>query len=118
MNALPSYQPGDVIWTELSPTKGHEQNGRRPAVVISTADYLRTVRGLVVIVPVTTTDRGWPHHVQLRGDELGLPHISFAMTEQPRTVSIQRIKGVAGSVSSRTLALIRRWISDFTVLEG
>ncbi|WP_054815381.1 type II toxin-antitoxin system PemK/MazF family toxin [Nocardia arizonensis] len=118
MSARPSCNPGDVIWTDISPTRGHEQNGRRPAVVISTADYLRAVRGLVVIVPVTTTDRGWPHHVQLRGDDLGLPVISFAMTEQPRTASTQRITGVAGSVSRETLGLIRRWISDFTVMEG
>jgi len=87
-------------------------------VVISTADYLRAVRGLVVIVPVTTTDRGWPHHVRLRGDGLGLKEISFAMTEQPRTISTSRIKGVAGTVSTRNLAAIRRWISDFTVMEG
>ncbi len=87
-------------------------------MIISTADYLRTVRGLVIIVPVTTTDRGWPHHVQLRGDELGLKEISFAMTEQPRTISTDRIKGVAGSVSAQSLSVIRRWVSDFTVMEG
>lgn len=87
-------------------------------MVISTADYLRTVRNLVVVVPVTTTDRGWPHHVQLRGEDLGLAEVSFAMTEQPRTISVQRIKKVAGSVSPQNLAVIRRWISDFTVMEG
>lgn len=86
-------------------------------MVISTADYLRSVRGLVVIVLVTTTDRGWPHHVALRGDELGLTQTSFAMTEQPRT-STSRVKTVAGSVNANTLAVIRRWISDFIVREG
>lgn len=118
MSAAQAYRPGDVIWTDLSPTQGSEQQGRRPAVVISTADYLRTVRNLVVVVPVTTTDRGWPHHVQLRGEDLGLAEVSFAMTEQPRTISVQRIKKVAGSVSPQNLAVIRRWISDFTVMEG
>ncbi|MBH0776229.1 type II toxin-antitoxin system PemK/MazF family toxin [Nocardia bovistercoris] len=112
-----SYQPGDVVWIQLSPTRGREQDGRRPAVVISTADYLRNVRGLVVVVPVTTTDRGWPHHVRLRGDTVGLSEISFAMTEQPRTVSTDRISRVAGTVSKQTLAVIRRWISDFIVME-
>ncbi|MFD6392959.1 type II toxin-antitoxin system PemK/MazF family toxin [Nocardia sp. NPDC060259] len=118
MSTISPSRPGDVVWTELSPTQGREQNGRRPAVVISTADYLRTVRGLVIVVPVTTTDRGWPHHVPLRGDELGLKETSFAMTEQPRTISTSRIKGTAGSVSTQTLAVIRRWVSDFTVMEG
>ncbi|MGY4103801.1 type II toxin-antitoxin system PemK/MazF family toxin [Nocardia sp. R16R-3T] len=118
MSTPPTYSPGQVVWTDLSPTKGREQDGRRPAVIISTADYLRTVRGLVVVVPVTTTDRGWPHHVQLRGDELELKEVSFAMTEQPRTISLDRIRKVSGSVDKRTLSLIRRWISDFTVMES
>jgi mRNA interferase MazF len=118
VSAARVYQPGDVIWTDLSPTQGREQHGRRPAVIISTADYLRTVPGLVVIVPVTTTDRGWTHHVRLRGDNLELSEISFAMTEQPRTISVKRVQNVAGSVSSQTLVIIRRWISDFTVMEG
>lgn len=111
-------KPGDVVWLDLSPTEGHEQHGRRPAVAISTADYLRTIPNLLIIVPVTTTDRGWPHHVQLRGDNLNLSQISFAMTEQPRTVSPRRITGTAGSVNAHTLAEIRRWIIDFMVMEA
>ncbi|WP_083865285.1 type II toxin-antitoxin system PemK/MazF family toxin [Nocardia brevicatena] len=114
----PAYSPGQVVWVDFTPAKGREQDGRRPAVVISTADYLRTVRDLVVVVPVTTTDRGWPHHVQLRGDELELKEISYAMTEQPRTVSRGRIQKVSGSVSSHTLSLIRRWVNDFVVMES
>lgn len=57
MSAAQSYRPGDAVWTDLSPVTGREQDGRRPAVIISTADYLRAVRGLVVIVPLTTSDR-------------------------------------------------------------
>jgi mRNA interferase MazF len=112
-----ALSPGEVLWIAFSPTKGHEQSGLRPAVVISTADYLRTVRDLAIVVPVTTTDRGWPHHVQLRGDELNLPAASFAMTEQPRTVSVRRINGTAGCIDRQTLAVIRRWVSDFAVME-
>jgi mRNA interferase MazF len=35
------------------------------------------------------------------------------MTEQPRTISRNRVKGVAGSVTPATLALARRWVGDF-----
>ena len=118
MSAAPTFKPGDVVWLDLSPTEGREQNGRRPAVVVSTADYLRAVRSLVIVVPVTTTDRGWPHHVQLRGDGLRLSSTSFAMTEQPRAVSVSRIQSSAGSVSAQTLSIIRRYISDFMVMES
>lgn len=115
---MSKWNPGDVVWIDLAPTQGREQNGKRPAVVISTADYLRAVPNLLIIVPGTTTDRGWPHHVQLRGEDLRLPQTTFAMTEQPRTVSPTRISGGAGSVNAQTLAVIRRWISDFTVMES
>lgn len=118
VTSAPSIKPGDVVWTEFCPTADHQPHAPRPAVTISTTDYVRTVRGLAVIVPVTTTDRGWLHHVQLHGDDHELPQISFAMTEQPRTISTSRIASVAGSVDSHTLARIRRWISDFTVMES
>lgn len=117
MSSSFSISPGDVVWIDFSPTEGREQRGRRPAVIISTADYLRAVRGLVIVVPVTTSDRGWAHHVQLRGEDLELTEASFAMTEQPRTVSRSRIQGRAGSVGRQTLASIRRWVSDFAVME-
>lgn len=106
---------GDVVWIDFSPTQGREQQGRRPAVVVSTADYLRAVRGLVIVVPVTTTDRSWPHHVLLRGPQLRLSEESFAMTEQPQTVSGHRVVGKAGSIDRKNLSEIRRWISDFIV---
>ncbi len=86
-------------------------------MIISTTDYLRAVRDLVIVVPVTTTDRAWPHHVRLRGEAVGLK-ASFAMTEQPRTISTARIAGIAGTVDARTLGAIRRWISDFAVMEA
>lgn len=56
--------------------------------------------------------------MQLHGEDLGLSEVSFAMTEQPRTISTRRIKKVAGSVNGQNLAAIRRWISDFVVMEG
>lgn len=106
------------MWVNLDPTQGREQAGRRPAVVIATTDYLRAVPALAVIVPVTTADRGWPHHVMLRGERLNLNQASFAMTEQPCTISRSRILGEVGVVDSHTLARIRCWISDFLVLEA
>lgn len=115
---MSKWSPGEVVWIDLAPTRGREQDGKRPAVVISTADYLRSVPNLLIVVPATTTDRGWPHHVRLRGDDLKLKQTTFAMTEQPRTVSPTRISGSAGLVNSQTLAIIRRWISDFTVMEA
>jgi mRNA interferase MazF len=101
-----------VIWVDLDPVAGREQGGRRPFVVLAGADYLDIITTLVVGLPVTTVDRGWPNHIRLHG-ETGLRRRSWAMTEQPRTISRNRVKGVAGSVTPATLALARRWVGDF-----
>jgi len=41
------------------------------------------------------------------------PHPTFAMTEQPRTISRRRIATVAGKVDDECLGAIRRWLNDF-----
>ncbi len=107
---------GSIVWADLSPTRGREQTGIRPAVVIASDGYLANVPDLVVVVPVTTTDRGWPHHVRLQGPDVDLPRPSLAMTEQPRTVARSRITGRAGAVSTDTMAQIDQWLRDFTDL--
>ncbi len=65
-------------------------------------------------MPVTTTDRGWPHHVRVEGPDVGPPRLSFAMTEQPRTIARSRITGGAGAAGDTTMALIDQWLRDFT----
>lgn len=107
---------GDAVWVNLDPTRGHEQAGTRPAVVIASDDYLVSVPDLVIVIPVTTRDRGWPHHVRLSGEKLTLDRPSFAMTEQTRTVARVRIMRLAGSVGSRPMADIDQWLRDFTDL--
>lgn len=106
-------EPGSVVWVNLDPTVGREQAGRRPAVVVASVGYLQAVTELAIVVPATTTQRGWPQHVELTGPALGLSHPTFAMTEQPRTISRRRIATVAGKVDHNCLSVIRRWLNDF-----
>jgi mRNA interferase MazF len=55
---------GDVIKLDFDPQKGHEQAGRRPALVLSPTDYNRTV-GLVVVCPITNEKKGYPWEVEI-----------------------------------------------------
>ena len=55
---------GDVVWITLNPQAGHEQAGRRPAVVLSPAAYNGKV-GLVLLCPVTNQVKGYPFEVLL-----------------------------------------------------
>jgi mRNA interferase MazF len=109
----PPLEPGAVVWVSLDPTIGREQAGTRPAVVVASSGYIRAVRDLAIVVPATTTERGWTHHVQLRGRTLSLPRRTFAMTEQPRTISRHRIVDTSGHVDKACLGAIRQWLDDF-----
>ncbi|HEY0777127.1 MAG TPA: endoribonuclease MazF [Gemmatirosa sp.] len=53
---------GDVVWLDFDPQAGHEQAGRRPAVVVSPASYNRAT-GLALCCPVTTRVKGYPFEV-------------------------------------------------------
>lgn len=55
---------GDIVWMNFTPHSGHEQAGRRPAVVLSPKAYNRK-SGLLVCVPVTQQIKGYPFEVVL-----------------------------------------------------
>ena len=67
-----TYVPkrGDVIRLDFDPQKGHEQAGRRPALVLSPYEYNRTV-GLVVVCPITGHKKGYPWEVEISEN----PHV-------------------------------------------
>ena len=107
-----SLTPGQVVWCWLDPAEGQEQGGRRPCVVVSSNDYSDAISHLVIVVPCTSRDRGWGNHVLLTGPT-GLTRPTFAMTEQPRTVSVARIAAISGHVDDHCLARLCRWVSTW-----
>ena len=57
-------QCGDAVWITLNPQAGHEQAGRRPAVVISPQDYNSKV-GLAIFCPITNQIKGYPFEIRI-----------------------------------------------------
>ena len=55
---------GDIVWLDFDPQSGHEQNGRRPAIVISPKIY-NSKTGLALFCPVTNKVKGYPFEVML-----------------------------------------------------
>ncbi len=104
---------GDVVWVDFSPTRGREQFGERPAVIVASNDYLDAVPDLGIALPVSTADRGWPHHVRLTGPGLQLRKASWALTEQPRAISRDRVSRSAGHIDSDCQHEIDEWLKDF-----
>jgi mRNA interferase MazF len=109
----PSLERGAVVWVDFDPTAGRDQRGTRPALVVSSTDYLASVRDLAIVVPIASVDRGWPHHVLVEGDRTGLAKPSFAMTEQPRTISTSRIARRTGTADADTMRRVDQWLRDF-----
>ena len=71
-NWVPSA--GDVIWVDLNPTIGHEQAGKRPALVLSPASY-NVKTSLLIVCPLTTQVKGYPW-------EVPMPDGSVVLTDQ------------------------------------
>jgi mRNA interferase MazF len=55
---------GDLVWIDLEPTRGHEQSGHRPAIVLTPREY-NARSGLCIMCPITSRARGDPFEVAL-----------------------------------------------------
>jgi mRNA interferase MazF len=73
---------GDLIWTDFDPTRGREQAGRRPALVVSPAVFTENT-GLAVVCPVTSRIRPFPTSVVLPA---GLPISGEILTSHIRSI--------------------------------
>ncbi len=73
---------GDLVWITLNPQAGHEQAGRRPAVVLSPSGYNAAV-GLALFCPVTSRVKGYPWEVALPE---GLPVSGVALSDQVKSL--------------------------------
>jgi len=104
-----AHLAGTIVWCEFDPAVGHEQGGRRPALVISSTDFSDVITSMAIVVPCTTRDRGWLSHVPVNGPT-GLSRPTFAVTEQPRTISTERIHGVLGRADEATVAAVTEWV--------
>jgi len=58
------FEQGDIVYLDFDPQAGHEQKGRRPALVVSN-NLFNSVSSLTMVCPITHTDRNHPFHVRL-----------------------------------------------------
>jgi mRNA interferase MazF len=81
---MPAYVPdrGEIIWISFDPKAGHEQGGRRPAVVISPRSYNRP-SGLALLCPITNRVKGYPFEVALPA---GAPVTGVVLADQLRNL--------------------------------
>ncbi|MCX6004861.1 MAG: endoribonuclease MazF [Chloroflexi bacterium] len=75
-------QCGDVVWVTLNPQAGHEQGGRRPAVVLSPGNY-NDKTGLAILCPITSQIKGYPFEVLIPE---GLPIAGAILSDQVKSL--------------------------------
>lgn len=83
-------------------------------IVVSANGFNAWPVGLVVVVPVTTRNRGFAHHVPVAGD--GLERVSYAMPEYVRSISQRRLRRRLGAAKHDTLGEIDDWLRRITAL--
>ena len=108
---IPLLRRGQIVLVSLDPAYGSEADKTRPAVVVSNntanAAVLRSGRGVVTVVPVTSrTARVHDFQVLLPAASTGLPRDGKAQAEQVRSVAIQRVTAIAGWVPGDLLGAI------------
>jgi mRNA interferase MazF len=94
---------GEVWLADLNPTRGREQRGRRPVLVVSVDLFNAGPADLVIVLPLTSTRRGIPLHVEIRKGDGGTKNESVVMCEAIRYVSKERLISKWGRLSGAAL---------------
>ena len=99
---------GDIWLADLDPTKGSEQKGRRPVVVIS-GNTLNSALPIAIVVPLSSKLKGYPTSVRLRPTRMnGLKTEADVLPFQVRTLATTRFKKLIGNVTANELRDIIR----------
>lgn len=94
---------GDIWMVNLDSVREHEQSGTRPALIISVDLFNHGPADLVVVLPITSRNKGIPFHVEINPPEGGLNYKSFIKCEDIRSISKCRLSQKLGSISNQTM---------------
>ena len=88
-----ALRPGDIVWVVFDPAYGHEQAGRRPALVLSLESY-NAISSVILICPITRSQSGWPFLVAV---DAGSGIEGSVIVDQIRAVDRRRIVAAANA---------------------
>ncbi|MFZ3237639.1 MAG: type II toxin-antitoxin system PemK/MazF family toxin [Stellaceae bacterium] len=113
---VPAYAPsaGDLIWTDFDPTKGREQAGRRPALVVSDNAFTENT-GLAVVCPITSRIRHFPTSVLLPA---GLPIAGEILLSHIRSIDTEArpVRYAGAAVPPDVARLVRAKLDSFVTI--
>lgn len=105
-----AYVPdrGDIVWLSLDPSKGHEQSGRRPTLVLSPSGYNRRT-GMALFCPLTKSKKDYPFEVSTAVG--GLESVILADQIRAMDWKIRRCERL-GKVSSEELREVQKKLCE------
>ena len=84
---MENYVPdrGDIVWLNFTPQTGHEQQGKRPAIVLSPQAYNKKSK-LALFCPITTKQKGYPFEVKIEAGKIN----GVALSDQIKSLDWQQ----------------------------
>ena len=108
---------GQIWLATLEPTVANEQRGVRPCLVVSSDRFNALAIRQAIVVPLTSRERGFPHHVRVV-DDGGLNRASWAMCEAVRAVSTQRFEREISTATDDTLDRVTDQLTLWFTADG
>ena len=105
---MPATPSRAEIWlADLNPTRGHEQAGLRPVLIVSNDTFNHGPANLIMVVPLTRTGRRIPLHVEVNPPEGGVRERSYILCDAIRSISKERLTDRPwGKLSAQTMAKV------------
>jgi len=102
---------GEIRWADLNPTRGREQAGLRPVLILS-HDVFNERSGTVIAVAITSQSQraGFPLTLELK--TVDMPKQSWVKISQIRTLSVERIGKIIGRASQEELAQVIEGLNE------
>jgi mRNA interferase MazF len=102
---------GDIRWADLSPSRGHEQAGQRPVLVLS-HDIFNERSGTVIAVALTSQEPRAGFPLTLESRVASLPKRSWIKIGQVRTLATERIGGLIGQAPPEEVARVVEGLNE------
>ncbi len=102
---------GDILWLDFNPIRGHEQGGRRPALVLSTCEY-NALSKLAIVCPATSQIKGYPFEIQFKTKNIS----GVILADHIRNVDwAQRHADKIGTVSEAVITEVQEYIKKLVL---
>lgn len=108
---MAGFLRGDIVWADLNPTKGHEQTGKRPVLILS-QDIFNEKSGTVIAVALTSQPQkaGFPLTLEIKNKHLPKP--CWVKISQIRTLSVMRLGKKLSHVTAEELDQVTEGLNE------